>query len=121
MVAGTYDIVCRQGSTLVRTLEFYDDNDVVVDLTGYRADMHIRRNASDATAIMTLSSTGGSPALVITANLGKIVLTLTDEQTLALPAVPAVYDLIMTDSNGAGFTVLEGRFVVQAGVTRLTA
>lgn len=121
MVAGSYDIVCRQGSTLVRTLEFYDDSNVLVDLTGYTADMHVRRNASDTTALLTLSSQGVSPALVITPGIGKIVLTLTDEQTLALPAVPAVYDLVMTDSNGAGFIVLEGRFVVQAGVTRLTA
>lgn len=67
-----------------------------IDLTGYTAAMKIR---TDYEADVLLSLTSPSGGLVITGASGLVTATLTPAQTLALPAGPVVYDLLVTQTS----------------------
>lgn len=115
-MAGRYDILCEQGATLVRTLSVKDDTGLPVVLTGYSARMQVRRTHEAKTAVVELSSANGR--ITIVANSGTVGLGLTDEITSTLPVGTFVYDLVLTDSSGAAMRLIEGKFIVAAGVTR---
>jgi hypothetical protein len=56
MAAGQYDITCEQGATFARTLQWLDENEVAVDLTGYTARMHVRKTVKATTTLVELTT-----------------------------------------------------------------
>ena len=114
-MADFYAIETRQNSTY--TLEvIYKDSAGDVITTMNAAQLQIKTNKSDAfsAAILALTNTGG---IALTAGAGKLVITITDEQTAAISAGNYVYDLVVSLSDGTKQVLLEGDFTVQAGVT----
>jgi hypothetical protein len=116
MAAGRYDIVCEQGATFIRELTWTDATEQPVNLTGYSARMHVRQTIKSATTVIELTTANGRVVLYPTT--GKIVMTLTAEQTAALPTKPCVYDLELVSGSGVVTRLIEGSFTVKPEVTR---
>lgn len=98
--------------------------------TGYTAHLQARMRADAADALLDAHSTGGSPAIVLSAGRDavdaddpgdpNIVLTLTPALTLPLADLgPLVYDLLLTrTSDGYVQWLLAGAIHVSRVVTR---
>ena len=87
-----------------------------VDLTGYTADMQVRKFVDSTSVLVELSTANGR--ITINGALGQINLTLTAAQTAALsPADSYVYDLNLTSPSGYVYKILQGTFILNASVT----
>lgn len=115
MSAGIYNFTLDQGSTWTLRIVYENPNSTPINLTGYTAEMQIRKKADSPTAVLTLS-TGGN-GIVITPLLGRLDLTATDEQTGAIEPGLYVYDLEL-DSSGVRTRLIQGSVTVSAEVTQ---
>lgn len=121
MIAGTYNILCEQGTTFTRVLEIQtpDPLDPTVfdpyNLAGHTARMQVRRTMDSSTAMITLTTENGGIALDV--DDGKITLSMTDEQTAALTS-SGVYDLEIIDGSENVSRVIQGTFTLSLEVTR---
>ena len=114
--AGKYDLTIDQGSTFVKVFTWKTGTaKTIVDITGYRARLQMRRNYDSAT-IIELTSENGKIALGGTA--GTIQITLTDAETSALRNTQGVWDLEMISGSGVVRRLLAGIFSVSREVTR---
>ena len=87
-----------------------------VNITGYTAALQLRSNPSDATAVLSLTSSDG---ITITGNSGRIDVHATAAKTTIIDEGPYVYDLEITDpSSGVVTRVAQGQAIVSAEVTR---
>lgn len=116
MAAGTYDIICEQGATFVRTLVWQDENEAPINLYGYTARMQVRPTVQSATVLVSLTTANGGIAL--TAATGTITLSMPASMTDTLPARRAVYDLEIVSSTGVVTRLVEGTFTIVPQVTR---
>ncbi len=110
MATDRYDFsdshACRRARTLTRTFDYLDDESVEIDLTGYTAQMQVRRAASlDADLLIDLTSSLSIPD----PTSGQIVLSVAAADTEALQPGRYWYDLILV-SGSTRLQVLEGVF-----------
>jgi hypothetical protein len=112
-MAARHDLYIDQGTTFTRDFIYKGSDGTPIDLTGFTAQMMIRKTATAASpAVLDVAPT-------ITALEGKITLSLTDEVTSALPApFSGVYDLELTDGSGTVTRLVQGRVTIDPGVTR---
>lgn len=92
--AGLFNDTVDRGATWQLEVQYLDDNDVAVNLTGYTAAMQVRSNYSLDPAVLTLTTSNGG--IVITANTGTIMITATAAQTYDIAPGIYVYDLELT-------------------------
>ncbi len=119
-MAGRYDLTIDQGSTFLRTFIYKDSTGAVQDLTGHTAAMMIRKT-HNAKGVPTFDGSSFPGALTIpNPTDGKIILTLTDEETQAFPApFEGVWDLELELTAGTVVTrLLEGIVTITPNVTR---
>ena len=122
MIAGTFDFIIEEGAVFDETIVWYDSDGALVDLTGYSAEMEIRKNWNDSTALATLTSASG---ITLGGVAGTIRLRMTSAVTRALDFDRAVYDLELSPSGAADMNastdcirLLEGVVVLDREVTR---
>ena len=121
MIAGTYNILCEQGTTFTRTLElkYPDTEDPTIyypyDLTNFTARMQVRRTIESSTVIVELTTENGG--INIVDEDGKIFLFMSPTQTSALTS-SGVYDLEIISSDGVVSRVVQGLFTLSQEVTR---
>lgn len=121
MIAGTYNIICEQGSTFTRVLDLQrpdpDDSTqyIVYPLTGHTARMQVRRTIESSTALITLTTENGG--ITIDGDDGRITISMTDEQTSQLTS-SGVYDLEIISGAGVVSRVIQGTFTLSLEVTR---
>jgi hypothetical protein len=115
MAAGRYDITCEQGATFTLTLQWLDENEVAVDLTGYTARMHVRKTVKSSTTLIELTTANNR--IVLTPLTGTIDLVLTATETAGLTD-GGVYDLELVSPGGVVQRILEGKFTLSREVTR---
>lgn len=118
-MAGRYDLYIDQGSTFTRTFVYKDADGAPQDLSGYTARMMIRKTHNAAGEPWFDSDPfPGSLTIPVPAD-GSIILTMTDEDTQALPApAEGVWDLEIDDGSGVIVRLIEGKVVVTPNVTR---
>lgn len=87
--------LCVTRETLEEFTVLYLDNDVPVDLTGYTAEMQIRKQSDDDIVLELLSSSMTGARLIITPLEGKVVIYLTTAATKSVPAATYNYDLAL--------------------------
>jgi hypothetical protein len=104
------NIVIDQGTTYQTTINVTDENDDVVNLTGYSAGAALRKHYTSTA--QTAFTTSISPAL------GTVTLSMTANTTANVTAGRYVYDCILTDPNGAITRLVEGIVTVTPRVTR---
>lgn len=116
MAAGFHHFIIEQGATFQHTLTLKDSNDAVIDLSGYSAEMDLRKNQDDSSEVITL--TVDNSRISLGGDAGTITLTITATDTAALSVGDGVYDLEITDSNGKVDRILEGTYSIRGNVSR---
>lgn len=114
--AGIFNDTIDQGATWQLEIQYLDDNDVPVNLTGYTAAMQLRTDYLVEPASLTLTTSNGG--IVITANTGTIMITATSSQTYGLNAGIYVYDLELTLENYKE-RLIQGMLTVAGEVTNV--
>lgn len=113
-IAGIYNFIIDQGSTWTLQLVYNDSNGDPVNLTGYTAEMQIRKKFNSDTAVLTLSTSNGG--ITIVPLTGTLNLLATDEQTAIEPGF-YVYDLEL-NIGGTRTRLIQGQVTVSGEVTR---
>lgn len=113
MAAAKYDIDIEQGATWRKTFRLLKSNNFAKDLTGYTAKAQFRAKASSEDILAELDVKFVSPR-----KCGKIVLSLTPEETAAFTFYTAVWDLFLTSPNGVHSKLLKGTVTVYETVTK---
>jgi hypothetical protein len=108
----TYNQVVPQSTTYQFASTIQTDN-TPWNLTGYTAIMTVRPFLGSTTT--TLLATTENGKITLGGALGTITVNLSALDT-TLKAEPYVYDLVL-DSGGIITRILEGQFIVTAGVT----
>lgn len=119
MAAGSHDFECEQGSTFKHTVTYEDNSGNAINLTGYKARMHVRyARSGEADLVVQLTDTN-SRATILSAADGQIQLTIDSETTAALTAGNYYYDLEIYNGDNPPLVerLLEGRFLVDPEVT----
>ena len=104
------NIIVDQGTDYSTSINLTDDNDDVVDLTGYTVAGQIRKTYSSSNSV--------SFGTYIEASNGVVGLRLTDTQTASLPAGRYVYDVFLTSAANVQSRIVEGIVTVTPRVTR---
>lgn len=116
MAAGYHHFIIEQGATFKHTLTLKDSADALINLTGYSAEMDLRKNQDDASEIITL--TVANSRITMGGSAGTIVLEISASDTNSLSVGDGVYDIDLTDSNGKVDRILEGTYSIRGNVSR---
>jgi hypothetical protein len=107
------NLVINAGSDFKQsfTLEGSEDNSSF-NLTDYLVESQMRKWSGSSTAITFTSQ------ILPPSTSGRILISLTSEQTKNLKPGRYVYDILITDIWGTKNRVIEGMVLVREGVTR---
>lgn len=108
------DIVIYRGETFSLPMHFEDDNGVVVDISGYAADLQARERAAGPALLNW--STSGSVCMTISGSSLNILAPAAT--TAALEFRRAEYDLRLTKPDATVEYVAQGELLVEQRVTR---
>jgi hypothetical protein len=112
-VSASYNLSCEQAATF--NFQFTIANDGTPwNLTGYTATMTVRPFAGSSTTTIVCSTANGR--IVLDTGNGRATVTISDDLTAEFTPGRYVYDFVF-DSGSVVTRVLEGVFVVIAGVT----
>lgn len=115
MIAGIHNFTIDQGATWTRVVELQNPDETAYNLTGHTARMHLRREVTSTTIIISLTTENGR--IVLGGAAGTITLLLTDELTATIP-YDCVYDLEIVSNAGEVFRVIRGAVRLNPEVTR---
>ena len=103
-----------QGSTFRYEIILTEKDGTPSNLTSYTVKSEIRKNYKSLTVSgeFTTEFTEANPLL------GKIILSLTDEETIEIKAGRYLFDVIITNSSGFTTRIMEGGVEVTPRVTR---
>lgn len=126
MTDNKYNMTIWQGATFGLTIISKDSSGNTMNLTSYSARMQIRPTYSSTSVLESLTTANGE--IVITANEGKLQLTLPAERTANIkvdmnsgckpPKSVYVYDLELVDNANTVTKLLYGDVSVLGEVTR---
>ena len=105
------NLVIDQGSTFSIELTVYGDDRYALNLTSYTATAQLRKSYTSSTY------TNFTCAIVEPATLGRINISLTDEQTALLKQGRYMYDVVI-ELVGERFRVIEGIVTVMPSITK---
>jgi hypothetical protein len=103
-----HHLTVNQGATFSNTFVINTSDESELDVTGYTANGMIRRHYSSTNAVAFSCSLAN----------GSLTISLSANQTANLTSTRYVYDVIITDANGAITRVQEGQLFVSPSVTR---
>ena len=115
VIAGTHNFTINQGTTFSRRLRIKNSEGEPFDLTGYQARMQIRRQLTDSSFYVELSTENGR--ITLEPEDGVILLYMSDDITRTIPK-DGVYDLEIESEVGEVFRVIEGKVRLKPEVTR---
>lgn len=104
---------CEQGADFRREFTWKDSDGVAIDLAGCTMKMQVRKNVN-STVLIELTTENGR--ITVGAD-GIFNLFIAADDTELLPAGSYLYDLKMTNEEGAVTRVLQGTFVVVPQIT----
>ena len=110
-MTATYNLVCPQATTFVFAFR-PQTNGVNWDLTNYSATMTVRPFAGSSTTTLLATTANGKISINTTTSIITVTFTATETN---IKAQSYVYDFVLT--SGTVTRLLEGNFVVTAGVT----
>lgn len=114
-MATKFNLNIDQGSRYSKVVQVNDDAGDPRILTGYSAELHIKRTIDSPTTLLELSSPASG--LTINAIAGQITITISTAQTTAMTWATGVYDLRITDGTSESERILEGDVSVSPQVT----
>ena len=90
---------------------------VAYTLTNTTATMVVKEDETSTTAILSLSSAGVSPAIVINGTTWEVTITIPKATMATLRNHKYWYEIALNDSvRSVGVVILEGPFVVKKGI-----
>ncbi|MGV1045482.1 hypothetical protein [Limnohabitans sp.] len=113
MSAGIYKMLLAQGATFNLALTYRDPAGVLIDLTGYSADLRVAVSKGEAPV---LQANTGNGQIVIDGPLGVVMLDLPAALTATLTPGQYVYQLDLTSPGGQVTRLLEGALLVDGQV-----
>ena len=111
MAAGKLNLTIEQGATFARTITVKVDEQPF-NISGYSFRGQIRKKWHDAEYEQAFTFS------VADAQLGKVNMSLSDEETMLLQPVDSVYDVEMVSNDGTVTRLLDGIVFVSPNVTR---
>src|ERR1044072_5018457 len=119
-MATRYNIEMDQGSEWRVVINWQNEDETPIDLTGWTGALQVRRTA-DAEEVL-LSLTDGDGIEITDPTDGEITVVISSEKSSAMPARTSdknwVYDLEVTPLGGGTVRLLDGKFLISHEVTR---
>lgn len=125
MTAEKLNLKIDQGSTFSLTISVKDDAGALVDLTDHTFEGQIRKQYDSATVLGEFTFTPDPNQVT---NKGKLTISMTDEETGAIPADPSidykleeshfVYDLKRINLSGQAYRIRNGYVEFSPQVTK---
>jgi hypothetical protein len=107
-----------RGDTFVRSLYFTDQSDNVIDITGWKIFLTLKKN-------WQMPDSEASLQKIITSHTdptnGKSVLEILPADTVNLDPYDYDYDIQVLTNAGAVYTILRGKFKLSYDVTKGTS
>lgn len=116
MAAGFHHFIIEQGATFKHTLTLKDSADALINLTGYTAEMDLRKTQDASTEVATFTVDNGR--LTLGGSAGTIIIEMSASDTANLSVGDGVYDLDLQSAGGQVDRLLEGTFSVRGNVSR---
>ena len=115
-MAGQKNWEVDQNTTFTFTVEYKDNSNNPIDITGCTAKMQVRdtKGGSKLAFTLTSPSTGG---ITIDGPNGKLTIKMTPTQTNKLFYPKSSYDIMLTDTNLNKIKLLEGFMTLSRSVT----
>ena len=114
---GKYNLRLYRGSTFSKVITWKDESKALINLTGWKARLHMRATIDDANPFMSLTTENGG--ITLGGAAGTISLMATASATTAITITQGVYDLEMIAPDGVTVTrLLEGFVFISREVTR---
>lgn len=111
------DLEIYQGATFVLKLQWLDDDDNPVDLTGAEATMQIREKIDSETVLHEASSENGE--ITFDTTEGRATVKIPASATADFEFTSGVYDLLITRSDGNRVDpIVRGGVGVKKAITR---
>lgn len=104
------NLIIDQGSDFATNIVIRDENDQVLNITGYAANGSIRKTYSSSNTVLFNTSISG--------NSGIVTISLPASATANIAAGRYVFDVIVTDTLSRKKRVVEGIMTVTPAVTR---
>lgn len=114
MTAGTHNLVIEKGATFSRTFTYKDANGALINLTGYTARMHIRKQKGSVDMLVSLTSSSG---ITLGGALGTVAIVISATATAAIAVDSGVYDIELVTGDTV-LRFLEGTVTFSPEVTR---
>jgi hypothetical protein len=114
-MAGQKNFEVDQNATFSFIVEYKDENDNAIDLTGASAKMQVRDTKGGSKLAVTLTSPSGG--ITIDGPNGKLTVRMTPTQTSKIFYPKSSYDVMVVDSNGNKIKLLEGFMTLNRSVT----
>jgi hypothetical protein len=114
-MAGQKNFEVDQNATFSFIVEYKDENDDAIDLTGASAKMQVRDTKGGNKLAVTLTSPSGG--ITIDGPNGKLTVRMTPTQTSKIFYPKSSYDVMVVDSNGNKIKLLEGFMTLNRSVT----
>ena len=106
------NLVINSGSDFSQSFTLEGTNNSPFNLTGYEGDAQMRKWSGSSTAITFTTS------IELPSTSGRILISLSSENTVNIRPGRYVYDVMIADSFGIKNRVIEGMVLVREGVTR---
>jgi hypothetical protein len=106
------NLVINSGSDFSQSFTLEGTNNSPFNLTGYEVDAQMRKWSGSSTAITFTTS------IELPSTSGRILISLSSENTVNIRPGRYVYDVMIADSFGIKNRVIEGMVLVREGVTR---
>lgn len=104
------NLIIDQGATYQVSLDITDEEDQVIDLTGYTGAAQIRKHYTSSNSV--------SFSVTVVPVDGVVQLSLSANQTSTIAAGRYVYDVELTNQSGVISRVVEGIVTVTPQATR---
>jgi hypothetical protein len=114
-MAGQKNFEVDQNATFSFVVEYKDESDNAIDLSGASAKMQIRDTKGGTKLAVTLTSPSGG--ITIDGPNGKLTVKMTPTQTSKIFYPKSSYDVMVIDSNGNKIKLLEGFMTLNRSVT----
>jgi hypothetical protein len=106
------NLVINSGSDFSQSFTLEGTNNSPFNLTGYEVDAQMRKWSGSSTAITFTTS------IEFPSTSGRILISLSSEDTVNIRPGRYVYDVMIADSFGIKNRVIEGMVLLREGVTR---
>ena len=104
-----------QNTTFTFIVEYKDNNDLPIDITGSTAKLQVRDTKGGSKLSFTLTSPSGG--ITIDGPNGRLTCKMTPTQTNKLFYPKSSYDLMVTDTNLNKIKLVEGFLTLSRSVT----